>query len=329
MKYNKKDNENKHFVTLKNYLKIKKIIIIYILFVIVLFIFSNNIRNIINPSSIIKKSSKTKVAMCARAKLENRYIKYFVEYYKKLGYDHMYLYDNNGPNNEALADVDAVKEGINNGFITIIDYKESSKYHVGNRFYNCYARYNKLYDWISFFDIDEFLILLPRNSTIQSFMESPRYKNCQLVRFNWKVFNDNGQLDYVDKPLMERFRKQTKYKFENRHVKSIVRGGLNYHKFKKTGPHSIYGRIKACTVSGKKANSAYYRWPPDHKFGWLNHYVTKSVSEFFYKKFKNKVNVNKISKRKKKSLFNYFFLINKKTKEKVAIFNKIFNSSFH
>ena len=266
--------------------------------------------------------------MCARARLENRYIKYFVEYYQKLGYDHMYLYDNNGPNNEALIDVDAVKEGVKSGFITIIDYRNKSRHYIGN-FYDCYQTFNKLYDWISFFDIDEYLILLPRNSTIQSFMDNPRYKNCNAVKFNWKVFDDNGQLDYVNKSLMERFPKQTKYKYENRHVKTIVRGGLDYHKFKKVGPHSIYGRIKACTISGKKSSASYYRWPPDHKCGWLNHYVTKSVREFFYKKYKTKVDVNKISKGKKKNLFRYFFLINKKTKEKVAIFNKIYNTNFH
>ena len=40
--------------------------------------------------------SKTKVCLCTFGKQENRYIREFVSYYKKIGIDKIYLlYDNN------------------------------------------------------------------------------------------------------------------------------------------------------------------------------------------------------------------------------------------
>ena len=59
-----------------------------------------------------KKSSKTKVAMCVVAKRENSYLKYFIEFYLKLGYNHIYFYDHNEIGDEAITDLDIVKEGV-------------------------------------------------------------------------------------------------------------------------------------------------------------------------------------------------------------------------
>ena len=174
------------------------------------------------------------------------------------------------------------------------------------------------------FDIDEYLILKPNNTSIQKFMNNPRYKDCELVQFNWKVYTDNEQLDYVVQPLIERFPIETKYKYENRHVKSIARGKLDLKRKRNNGsPHSLFSKIKACPVSGIKTDWKYYIYPPDHQFGWLNHYVTKSIREFFEKKYKTKVDVNTISEGTKSYLFHYFFAVNNKTKEKVDIFNII------
>ncbi len=160
-------------------------------------------------------------------------------------------------------------------------------------------------------------------------MENPRLNDCDNVKFNWRVFTDNDQLDFEDRHPMERFPIETTYKFENRHVKSIVRGRLNYTSYiKNYSPHSIWQNIKACSSSGIKTNGDYFLWPPDLQFASLNHYVTKSVREFFYKKYKTPVDVESISSSTKDYLFNYFFNVNKKTKEKVDIFNQIYHTNY-
>ena len=95
-------------------------------------------------------------------------------------------------------------------------------------------------------------MLKPRNSSIQDFLDNPRYNNCEDIQFNWRVFTDNEQLDYEDKPLNERFPVESKYILDQRHVKTTVRGKLDYNKFKKNdNPHSVYSNIKACSSSGK------------------------------------------------------------------------------
>ena len=129
--YNKKIRR-KYKNTKKKYNKIKitefslneiliKIIIIIFLLVIAFQILKRNKKKFLYNNLKIK-SSNTKVAMCTIAKKENRYIKYFVEFYKKLGYDHIYFFDNNEPGDESINDLEIVKDGIKEGFITVIDY---------------------------------------------------------------------------------------------------------------------------------------------------------------------------------------------------------------
>lgn len=307
--------------------KIIKIIII-IFFLINLFI---NLKNDDKDgrNKVNKNKTKIKVALCTIAKKENRYIKYFVQFYKNLGFNHIYFFDNNEPGDESIEDLQIVKDGIKEGFITIINYKEKIPNVVTQSYYDCYERYNLKYDWIAFLDIDEFLILKPNGTSIQEFLENPRLNDCDNVKFNWRVFTDNDQLDFEDRHPMERFPIETTYKFENRHVKSIVRGRLNYTSYiKNYSPHSIWQNIKACSSSGIKTNGDYFLWPPDLQFASLNHYVTKSVREFFYKKYKTPVDVESISNSTKDYLFNYFFNVNKKTKEKVDIFNQIYHTNY-
>ena len=319
---NDKTKQNKN-----SFLKLTKINILFFLLIIFFFIQK---KNDIKKKGNKKKKSEIKVGMCTIAKKENRYIKYFVEFYKNLGYNHIFFYDNNDEGDESISDLQIVKEGVKTGFISITKFNKKKKRFITGSYYDCYEKHNLEFDWISFFDIDEFLILEPNNSSIQGFLSNPLFNNCESVKFNWRVFTDNDQIDYIDKPLMERFPIETKFKWENRHVKSTFRGRLNYKKFKKNySAHSIYDNVRACTSSGKKTDSNFYFWPPDFEKGSLNHYVTKSIREFFYKKYKTKINVDEIPEKTKYYLFDYFFKINKKSKEKVDIFNHIFHTNYH
>ena len=273
------------------------------------------------------KYEKNKIAMCTIVKNENRYVKYFIEFYRKLGYDHFYFYDHNDEGDESIDDVQIVKDGIKKGFITVIKYPDKSITFSANSYYKCYQDYNLKYDWISFFDVDEYLVLEPKNSSIKNFLKNPRYKNCEIVKFNWKVFTDNEKLDYEDKPLNERFPVESRFKFERRHVKSTIRGGLYYEKFGRTGsPHSLFSNIKSCSCSGTTTGWNYFIWPPDLKYASLNHYVTKTIKEYYFKRYAAKG--NNMTNSFKRYSFDYFFKINKKTKEKVVIFNELFNTSY-
>ena len=106
------------------------------------------------------KAKAIKVCLCAIAKKENLYIKFYLDHYKQLGYDHIYLYDNNDINDEKIEDV--IQEYLSNNYVTLIDYRG----YRGKRenpqmdaYYDCYEKHSMEYDWLSFFDLDEYLIL--------------------------------------------------------------------------------------------------------------------------------------------------------------------------
>ena len=54
---------------------------------------------------IIYKFSNLKIAICTMAKKENEYIKEYVDYYIKLGVDHIFIYDNNDEYSEKISDI--------------------------------------------------------------------------------------------------------------------------------------------------------------------------------------------------------------------------------
>ena len=96
------------------------------------------------------------VLICAIIKQESLYLEEFIEYYIKLGIKKMILYDNNDLDDENLNYL--LNKTIFQDFIEIIDYRGIS--HAQKKAYNdCYNNNKYIYDWIAFFDIDEFLYL--------------------------------------------------------------------------------------------------------------------------------------------------------------------------
>ena len=325
--YYKKKQKIYNYLEQLNLCSIIKIIIKFFILLIILFWHPKSKKS--DKEQTPNINTKIKVAMCTVCKRENKYIKHFIEYHKKLGYNHFYLYDRNDIGDEKLTDVQAVRDGIKEGFITVIPFHDPASAFAAHSYYDCYENYSSLYDWLSFFDVDEYLVLEPRNSSIQDFLDNPRYNNCENIQFNWRVFTDNEKLDYEDKPLIERFPVESDYKYERKHIKSTIRGKLDYNKFKRNeSPHSVYDNIKACTCSGKETNTEYYTWPADLEYASLNHYVTKTVREFFEKRYRERGDPDKMDSAYKSYGFYYFFRINKKTKEKVDIYNQLFHTNY-
>ena len=133
-----------------------------------------------------------KVCLCMLGKKENLYAKETVQYYKKIGYNHIYIYDNNDIGDEKLEDV--LYNEINNNFVTIIDVRGLRKQQCSS-YKHCYEKYNKFYDWLSFFDFDEFLYI-KNNKTIQEFLSDEKYKKCANVKINWLSYTDNDLIYY-------------------------------------------------------------------------------------------------------------------------------------
>ena len=146
---------------------IRKIILVLLLSMILIRLFTNysNFSSTGKLFNFAIKSRKVSICLCVIAKKENLYAKEYVNHYKKLGYSHIYIYDNNDINDEKFEDV--IKDEIDSGFVTIINIRGKIRGQCF-AYKDCYEKYNKLYDWLSFFDFDEFLSIKEKN--IQNFL---------------------------------------------------------------------------------------------------------------------------------------------------------------
>ena len=59
---------------------------------------------ILNFCMYFKNEKEIKVALCTMGKNENLYVNEFVQYYSKLGIDHIFIYDDNDPETEKISD---------------------------------------------------------------------------------------------------------------------------------------------------------------------------------------------------------------------------------
>ena len=231
-----------------------------------------------------KKKKKIKVCLCVIGKKENLYIKEFINHYREIGYNHIYIYDNNDINSERIDSI------INNSsFITIIDYrgyrnkKNNSQYEA---YYDCYEKNNRNYDWLSFFDFDEFLEIIPNNQTIQEFLDNEKYKKCQVIKINWLLYSSTKEiLTFENKPLKIRFKNKLLNEISNRHIKSTVRGGLIKNYWSRwENSHTSIDTFKSCSSSGKRiSGKTSFVNPPDFKNAFIKHYYFKSFEEFCLK----------------------------------------------
>ena len=275
-------NNNKYFIYKGiNNNKLKKIIKILIL--IYLVFFSTKIKKEFIKFRIIKN---TKVCVCTPVKDENRYLKEFVEHYKKYGVDKIFLYDNNNVDGERLENVTG--EYIKKDFVEVFDYRGKNK-QLFNIMNDCYRRNYKIYDWLIFFEVDEY-IHLSNYTNVKPFLQRDAFKNCEIIHLNWVIHTDNNLIYYDNRPLHIRFpevepRARNNVKKSKNLVKSILRGHIpnvvinNVHKL--TTKLKLY---KTCNGFGNpEVIHGVHTYNSDFRFYYIDHYYSKSLEEFIEK----------------------------------------------
>ena len=142
------------------------------------------------------------IALCTMGKKENLYAKEFLEYYIKLGVDHMFIYDNNDPFTEKIEDV------IDKNYKNKISFYETKKYNIYNQkeaFTNCYINNLKKFDFFIMVDMDEYLYII--NDTLKSYLTNHVFDKCDFIKIHWENTKDNNLLHYDPRPLFERFKR--------------------------------------------------------------------------------------------------------------------------
>ena len=240
---------------------------------------SINIQNSINISSSINISnsiniSDLKVCVCTLGRNENRYIREFVNHYKKYGVDKIFLYDNNLVDGEKFEDV--INDYIQKGFVEILNWRgrNAPVFSIMNE---CYKNNKDKYDWIIFYEIDEFLNLY-NYTNIKQFLSQSYFANCQIIHLNIINHSDNDKLYYENKSLIERFPAIVPLKQSQISVKSIVRGHLDHLLI--TWMHWINPSFRGCNGFGGPTDLEHGN---DFLYYVIDHYYSKSTEEFINK----------------------------------------------
>lgn len=263
------------------------------------------------------KQQTANIALCAIGRQENRYAQEFVSYYQRLGFAHIYLYDNNRNGEERLADV---LSGFPAEVLTVIPWPDATEDAQRSAYNDCYERYGSNHEWLAFFDFDEYLTFTPGNSLAQMLDKCDGY---QCIFVNWMNMTDSGLLRYDPRPLTERFTQPMPFDSkvggnypENNHVKSIVRTGIPGLRFRQ--PHSPKEpRLLCCNARGEKCRQQP-RIAYDHTTAYLRHYTTKTIGEWLENKMQRGV-PDRTDERFRQDYQDFFFKINERTPEKEAV----------
>lgn len=144
-----------------------------------------------------------KVALVVPAKWEDHYLKEWLDYNQKLGFDKVIVYQNDWRTDmehpimeKAICDGGSIQVPL----------------------YNRVLQDNTEYDWIAFFDCDEFLVLKKHNN-IKDFINE--YKDrTNVIGINWTFFGNMGITHRTGDSLLKPFKMRNKG--TDQHVKVIV-----------------------------------------------------------------------------------------------------------
>ena len=264
------------------------------------------------------KSYTGKVLLCCIGKMENQYIREFVEYYKDLGFDNICLYDNNDPDGEHFEDV--IKDYIDSGFVILKDVRGKKLAQMPS-YSECYKEYKNQYDWIAFFDIDEFLYINDNRITnIKQFLSKDIYNdrgiNC--IRVCWKQYDDSDILKTNGNYSIKKFKSYLPITNKNAvQTKPIIKTVL--HDLTFTSAHGPVNdkNVVCVNTAGELCANAINIKNVTWENACLNHYRFKTIEEFVLNKMVRLWPTHHMNGGKTGLNLNMFFQFNKKTKEKI------------
>ena len=258
----------------------------------------------------------------------NQYIREWVEYYKTMGFTNILLYDNNFDGEQNFCDV--IGDYISDGYVIIEDYR-GIKMAQFKAYYHCWEKYRSDYDWIAFFDTDEFLTFV-EEKTIEEFLSDEKFREKNAVVINWMCYGDNDIVYNDGSGVLERFKEPANYDTKcgqnrpiNDHVKTIVRC-IDFKNMDFCTPHCT-NIPSQCTASGKNHPGGAPYESYDFSVAYIRHYTTKTAEEYCEKMRIGTPDRMWSSAEVKNNVQNYFFKLNKTTDEKLKLFeDRIFKN---
>ena len=273
-----------------------------------------------------------KVALCVCGRLGNRYVSEYVKHYKNLGFDHIYIGDNNRDDEENFKDV--LQSDIDENFVTLYDYSHLTAFTdlIYTYFTDMYNKLSNEYDWIAFFDMDEFLTLV-KNTNIKDYLSRKCFKNANQILINWKTYTDNDLIYDDGRPCLERFTtpmdinkhaEPDEYNWivKNELTKCIIRTNIKDAKLKTN--HLFANNILEDTTYNSEGYKVSELQPWQHinyNFAYIKHFPTKTIEEWVHNKMMMWGNINDNNVKKLYDI-KRFFKYNKITPEKINYLKK-------
>jgi len=276
-----------------------------------------------------------KVALVCCGRLENRYAVEFIEYYKRLGFDHIYIADNNHEGEEHFEDV--LQSYMDDKFVSILDYRNKEAIQM-TAYKEIYESIKNLYDWIAFYDFDEYLTLV-EDINIKDYLSRDCFKDYRQILINYKVYTDNDLIYDDGRPLLERFTTSREYDnvfpYLQNQFKSILKGNLENvsfyvaHCFDEIyDDYMTLTEKYSCNSVGKTIfNEQQFNVEKNYDLAYIKHFTTKTIDEYINNKLIRGVGDRTYKNFKGTYSLDKFFKINSFTDKKIEYLKTKLNYS--
>ena len=228
------------------------------------------------------------IVIAAIAKYENEYLGEWIDYHLKLGFDKIYIYDDNPKDYPDIKEIPEIKKNLCKKVFIIKPLETKLYQHIPfyNKFYSSH-----IFKWAMFIDIDEFLVL-PGFKNIKEFLNQEKFNDTVQIMFPWMFYGDSGHLKKKEgSKILKRFTKPSdsgKWIDDAKETnlilgKCAVRGNLPGVRFGCT--HCLNFTVPILNKNLKSSNGEYMLFSspkirPDYSAPYLKHFFTKSAEEF-------------------------------------------------
>ena len=260
-----------------------------------------------------------KVYLITSAKMEELYIRDWIDYYLSMGIDKIIINDNNKPDYEYPL-VPIIKDYIDSGKVIVERYydthsleKEISEKELKFVITYLYNKYKNECDWFLKMDIDEYLEIKETNNDIKKFLSQDKFIGKNIIVFPWLLYKVKPEYlkHYNTLPNSERFTPMTlethNYYKHKTNFKYVVKSDEMIHACSTHLPsntngdeNNVYDISKIVFANGDCVDLGYVGQKSDvsytstktnleyrnylkslYKIATIHHYRIKSDEEFF------------------------------------------------
>lgn len=144
---------------------------------------------------------------------------------------------------------------------------------------NCCDNFLSKVDWMAFIDGDEFLFPTIDDS-MDIALEGYSDKKISALGVYWSFFGSSGHVEEPTGLIIENYKHRAYDDFsDNKHIKSIVRGGQNGSVFA-SDPHFFKTTLGTFDENLRPIASGLTNYSPTYNTFRINHYITQSYSYY-------------------------------------------------